>query len=142
MVGRKKGSTGLTPLELRILQVLWSDGPGTVQDVQKNLSDDLAYTTVQTMLNVLHRKGKLQRKLTGRAYTYHPVESRETVLGHAIRELAERLFGGSSEELVLSLVQSKQLDLDKIAELQHKLGQQSAEAKPSGQERRKDSGHA
>jgi predicted transcriptional regulator len=123
MVGRKRGSTGLTPLELRILQVLWSEGPGTVQEVQKNLSGELAYTTVQTMLNVLHRKGRLRRKLIGRAYTYHPVESRETVLGHAIRELAERLFGGSSEELVLSLVQSKQLDLAKIAELQRKLAQ-------------------
>ncbi len=120
-MGRKKGSTGLTPLELRILQVLWSEGPGTVQEVQKSLSDDLAYTTVQTMLNVLHRKGHLRRRLIGRAYTYLPVESRETVLGHAIRDLAERLFGGSSEELVLSLVQSKQLDLAKITALQDKL---------------------
>ncbi len=125
MVGRKKGSAGLTPLELRILQVLWTTGPGTVQEVQQNLAGEPAYTTVQTMLNVLHRKGHLRRKLVGRAYTYQPVESRETVLGHAIRDLAERLFGGSPEALVLSLVESKQLDLEKINALQRKLAEQS-----------------
>jgi predicted transcriptional regulator len=123
MVGRKKGSAGLTPLELRILQVLWTIGSGSVQEVQQNLSGEPAYTTVQTMLNVLHRKGHLRRTLVGRAYTYQPLESRETVLGHAIRDLAERLFGGSPEALVLSLVESKQLDLEKITALQRKLAE-------------------
>jgi predicted transcriptional regulator len=57
----------LTPLELRIMQVLWETVPATVEVVHEKLSGErLAYTTVQTMLNVLHRKGKAKRTLKGR----------------------------------------------------------------------------
>jgi BlaI family penicillinase repressor len=48
----------LTKLELQIMQVIWREGAGTVTQVQEALDQQLAYTTVQTMLNILHRKGK------------------------------------------------------------------------------------
>ncbi len=51
----------LTPLELEIMHVLWETGPANVQSVQQHLERELAYTTVQTMLNILHRKGKVKR---------------------------------------------------------------------------------
>ncbi len=72
MAGRKKGSSSLTPLELLIMQVLWRRGPSNVLAVQQELpsKSDFAYTTVQTMLNVLHRKGRVRRTLKGRAYEY------------------------------------------------------------------------
>ncbi|HZY63211.1 MAG TPA: BlaI/MecI/CopY family transcriptional regulator [Edaphobacter sp.] len=126
MVGRKKGSNSLTPLELQIMQVLWSDGPSNVQHVQKSLSpnNELAYNTVQTMLNILHRKGRVRRTLEGRAYIYSTVASRELVVGQAVRDFVERMFGGSSEELVMSLVKSRQVDLDKIAKLSQKVAAQ------------------
>ncbi|HEV2708679.1 MAG TPA: BlaI/MecI/CopY family transcriptional regulator [Edaphobacter sp.] len=123
MVGRKKGTNALTPLELQIMQVLWSEGAGNVQHVQKGLlpTNELAYNTVQTMLNVLHRKGRVERMLEGRAYVYSPVASKETVLGQAVRDLVERMFGGSSEALVMSLVKSRQVDLERIADLGRKI---------------------
>jgi BlaI family transcriptional regulator, penicillinase repressor len=123
MVGRRKGTNALTPLELQIMQVLWSEGAGNVQHVQKGLlpTNELAYNTVQTMLNVLHRKGRVERTLEGRAYVYSPVASRETVLGQAVRDLVERMFGGSSEALVMSLVKSRQVDLERIADLSRKI---------------------
>lgn len=126
MVGRKKGSNALTPLELQIMQVLWSEGPSNVQHVQKKLSpsNELAYNTVQTMLNILQRKGRVQRTLEGRAYVYCTVASRETVLGQAVRDFVERMFGGSSEELVMSLVKSRQVDLERIADLSRKMAQE------------------
>jgi predicted transcriptional regulator len=129
MVGRKKGSTALTPLELQIMQVLWAEGPSNVLQVQKSLSpkNDLAYNTVQTMLNVLHRKGRVRRTLKGRAYVYRTVASRETVLGQAVRDLVERMFGGSSEDLVMSLVKSRQVDLERIADLGRKMAQEKGE---------------
>ena len=51
---------GLTKLELRIMQVIWKRGSSTVGAVQGELQPPLAYTTVQTVLNILERKGKLQ----------------------------------------------------------------------------------
>ncbi len=66
----RKQSDQLTPLELEIMQVLWETGAANVQTVQQQLARELAYTTVQTMLNVLHRKGKVTRKLKEKAYFY------------------------------------------------------------------------
>jgi predicted transcriptional regulator len=101
------------------MQVLWREGAGNVLQVQTCLSPntELAYNTVQTMLNVLHRKGRVQRSLEGRAYVYSPVASRETVTGQAVRDFVERMFGGSSEELVMSLIKSRQVDPKRIADL-------------------------
>jgi len=120
MAGRRKGSSGpsgLTPLEVQIMQVLWRDGPSNVQHVQENIEGELAYTTVQTVLNVLHRKGKVRRRMRGRAFDYSAAVARETVLRQAVRDFVDRMFGGSSEELVMSLMKTRQLNAEKIAAL-------------------------
>jgi BlaI family transcriptional regulator, penicillinase repressor len=116
-------STILTPLERRIMRVLWSDGPGNVQRVLQGLMGDpqLAYTTVQTTLNVLHRKGKVKRKLVGRAYEYSPVISQEAANSHAIKDVLQKVFRGSIDDLLLCLVRSRHLDADKLVQLQAKL---------------------
>ena len=66
----KREKEKLTGLELQIMQVIWKLGPSNVSAVQEGLAQSLAYTTVQTMLNILHKKGKLRRKLKGRAFEY------------------------------------------------------------------------
>ena len=123
MAGRRKGTNAITPLELKVLQVLWSEGTCTVQQVQAALlpSTELAYNTVQTMLNILHRKGRVKRSLDGRAYVYRPVASKEKVAGQAVKDLVQRMFGGSPEELVMSLIKSRQLNLEQIAALKQKM---------------------
>ncbi|MDW5264855.1 MULTISPECIES: BlaI/MecI/CopY family transcriptional regulator [Acidobacteriaceae] len=112
---------GLTKLELQIMQVIWRRGTSNVGEVQEGLEQQLAYTTVQTMLNILHRKGKLKRKLQGRAYEYSATVSEAKALSHALRDVVDRMFGGSSEELVMSLIKSKQIDAKMIAKLSRKL---------------------
>ncbi|MFZ0306016.1 MAG: BlaI/MecI/CopY family transcriptional regulator [Terracidiphilus sp.] len=123
MAGRRKGTNSLTPLELKIMHALWNQGPSSVTDVREHLSagDDLAYNTVQTMLNVLCRKGRVRRDLKQRAYVYRAVAKKETVLRNAVRDLVERMFSGSPEELVMSLIKTNQVDAKKIAELSRRL---------------------
>ena len=111
----------LTKLELQIMQVIWRHGASTVTAVQEALPQDLAYTTVQTMLNILHRKGKLKRELHGRAFAYTATVTEAKASTHAVRDLVDRMFGGSSEELVMSLIKSRQIDAKKIAELTRRL---------------------
>jgi predicted transcriptional regulator len=108
----------LTPLELEIMHVLWETGPANVQAVQQHLKRELAYTTVQTMLNILHKKGKVKRALKDRAYFYQPVVSRSHVTTQHITDIVDRLFGGSAESLVMSLLETKQLTPKKLARLQ------------------------
>jgi BlaI family transcriptional regulator, penicillinase repressor len=117
----EKDAAHLTRLELQIMQVIWKRGASNVSEVQEGLEQPLAYTTVQTMLNILQRKGKLKRKLRGRAYEYSATVTEAKALTHAVRDLVDRMFGGSSEELVMSLVKSRQLNAEKLAELSKKL---------------------
>ena len=115
----RKTADPLTPLELEIMKVLWETGPANVQTVQQRLSTrELAYTTVQTMLNVLHRKGRVKRELKERAYIYRPVLSRQKAASQAVREMLDRFFGGSADSLVLNLVETRQLTPEKLAEIQ------------------------
>jgi BlaI family transcriptional regulator, penicillinase repressor len=111
-----------TPLELEIMKVLWAAGPGSVQDVQAGLGGDpLAYTTVQTMLNILVRKGKVKRVLKGRAYVYQPSVRRLDAVAQTVSDLIDRMFGGSAEELVMGLLETKQLTPERLKELQKKV---------------------
>jgi predicted transcriptional regulator len=107
----------LTPLELEIMEVLWETGAANVQTVQQRLKRELAYTTVQTMLNILHRKGKVKRALKDRAYFYKPAVSRRQVVRQAVNDLVEHLFGGSVENLVMSLVETRHLTPEKMDRL-------------------------
>jgi BlaI family transcriptional regulator, penicillinase repressor len=119
-MARKKQPEQLTPLELDIMKVLWESAPATVQAVQERLARnrDLAYTTVQTMLNVLHTKGKVRRELKDRAYRYEPAVTRAEVVSSTMRDIIDRLFGGSAESLVLGLVETKHLTPRRLAKLQ------------------------
>jgi BlaI family transcriptional regulator, penicillinase repressor len=119
----------LTPLELEIMHVLWESGPANVQAVQQHLERELAYTTVQTMLNILHKKGKVKRVLKDRAYEYAPVVSRSHVTRQHITDLIDRLFGGSAESLVMSLVETKHLTPKKLARLQKLIKEQEEKEK-------------
>jgi len=113
----RQKSEQMTPLELEIMQVLWDKGPANVQTVQKELKRELAYTTVQTMLTVLHRKKRVKRVLKDKAYIYRSAVSRTKFTGQALREFVDRVFGGSAEGLVVSLLQEKHLTPERLKRL-------------------------
>jgi BlaI family penicillinase repressor len=112
-----KKPADLTGLEFEIMQVIWKRGASSTGEVQETLGRKLAYTTVQTVLNTLHRKGKLRRALDGRAYIYRASLTESRAVTAAVRQLVDRIFGGSSEELVMTLLRSREIDPERIAEL-------------------------
>jgi predicted transcriptional regulator len=111
------------------MQVLWKTGPATVQTVQGGLSErrKLAYNSVQTMLNVLLRKGRVKRRRRDRAYEYAPALTHLQAARQAVGELVHRMFDGSAEGLVMSLVETRQLRPEQLerlaARLEEKEGQ-------------------
>ena len=118
MARQRSASGNLTPLELEIMKALWEAGPSTVAEVQARLGSELAYTTVQTMLNVLLRKGKARRVQQGRAFRYRAALSRERAAASAVGDLVKRMFGGSGEALLMAMVDTRQItaeDLTRIA---------------------------
>lgn len=118
----------LTRLELQIMRVVWKQRSSTVSSVQEGLEQRLAYTTVQTMLNILVRKGKLRREMQGRAFVYAATVTAEKASSHALRDLVDRMFGGSAEDLVMSLIKSRQIDAQRIAELSKRIGDEEGES--------------
>lgn len=127
-MARKPNPSGLTELELRIMQVIWRRGGSSVAEVQAELDPPLAYTTVQTVLNILQRKGKLKRALEGRAYIYSAKITEDKAHRQGIRDLIDRMFGGSSEELVMSLLKNRQIDAKRLAELTERFNKQESES--------------
>ncbi len=111
----------LTPLELQIMQVLWEEGACTVSDVQPKLKGDLAYTTVQTMLNVLLKKEKVTREPDGRAFRYRAAVSRDRATGGALKDMVKRMFGGSPEALLMALVDTRQISAEELTRIADRL---------------------
>ena len=125
---RERTPGTFTPLELEIMQVLWETGASTVADVQSRLPADLAYTTVQTMLNVLLRKKKVRRAQVGRAFAYEPAVSREGAINSAFNDLVGRMFGGSSEALLMALVDARQITAEQLERAARLLGEAEKDA--------------
>ena len=107
---RKKPSEQIPPMELAILNILWDNGPSSVQEVQAKLGGKSAYTTVQTTLNTMEKKGRTRRTLQGRAYVYKAAISREIAMKSAVRDLVDRMFSGSVESLMMNLVKAENID--------------------------------
>jgi predicted transcriptional regulator len=134
--GRGKAKRELTPLELEIMQVLWAAGPSTVAEVRPHLNGKLAYTTVQTMLNVLLRKGKVKRVQDGRAFRYRAAVDRKRATGSAVADLVRRMFGGSPEALLMTMVESRQIgpkELERLTEMVAAAELQEGQALQEGQ---------
>src|SRR5260370_7601895 len=98
------------------MRVLWDGGAGNVQKVLHGLKGEpqLAYTTVQTTLNVLHRKGRVKRKLVGRAFEYSATVSQEAADSQSIKDVLHKVFQGSLHDRLLSLVRSNHLNAQNL----------------------------
>jgi BlaI family transcriptional regulator, penicillinase repressor len=128
----RRSAEVLTPLELEIMQVLWEGGPATVATVQSRLNGEaLAYTTVQTMLNVLAKKRKVRRKPEGRAFTYEAAVSRTGAVGATLSDLVSRMFGGSAENLLMALVDTRQITAEQVARASELLARRERQDLPA-----------
>ena len=103
-----------TDREADIMRVLWERGASTVAEVRESLQDDLAYTTVLTILRTLQDKGYVGHEEEGRTHRYYPLVEQQAARKSALRHLADKLFDGSPELLVTQLVSGEKLDREQI----------------------------
>jgi BlaI family transcriptional regulator, penicillinase repressor len=117
-----------TARELDVVNILWDRGPSTVAEVRDALEDDLAYTTVLTILRVLEDKGHVAHTTEGRAHRYRALVEREAAAGSALRRVTDRLFRGSAEMLLTRLVENEELGEDELRRmrdlLERRLGEE------------------
>ena len=127
-----KQSATLTEAELRIMDVLWRKGSGTVQQVLDWLPSSLAYNSVLTTIRILEKKGHVKHVKNGRAHIYIPVIGREEATRSEIRHLVSRFFRNSHEALLLNLLQDEQIDAAQLKRLREMLDQHDAGNKMKG----------
>jgi len=117
-----------TDRELDVMAVLWEHGPSTVAEVRERLADDLAYTTVLTILRTLEEKGHVGHEEEGRAYRYHSLVARDEAGTSALRRLVGTVFGGSSELLLTNLVSDRRLDRAELERMRRLLDERLQES--------------
>ena len=110
-------TVSLTDREADIMAVLWEHGAATVAEVRERLKDDLAYTTVLTILRNLEAKQYVGHEAEGRAHRYFARIQQGNARRSAIRHLAGKLFKGSSELLLTQLVADRRLTDDQVARI-------------------------
>ncbi|WP_419162764.1 BlaI/MecI/CopY family transcriptional regulator [Candidatus Palauibacter sp.] len=106
-----------TSREIDLMAVLWEMGAATVAEVQERLGDDLAYTTVLTILRTLEEKGYVGHTQEGKAYRYHPLVERDCAGASAVRRLVQKMFQGSPELLLTQLVSDRALSKEDLENL-------------------------
>lgn len=116
-------SPTLTEAELRIMNVLWQRGSGTVQQVLDSLParPALAYNSVLTTVRILEKKGYVRHVKDGRAHVYEPAVAREEASRSEIRHLVSRFFRNSHEQLVLNILEDRGLDQQELDRLKQML---------------------
>jgi predicted transcriptional regulator len=112
-------SATLTEAELRIMNVLWQRGSGTVQQVLDALPGKpaLAYNSVLTTIRVLEKKGLVEHIKDGRAHVYAPLIEQKDATRSEIRHLVSRFFKNSHEQLVLNILEERGIDPDELNRL-------------------------
>jgi BlaI family transcriptional regulator, penicillinase repressor len=112
-------SLSLGSREAEVMNALWQHGPLTVNDVLANLTDQLAYTTVLTILRNLESKGCVRHSADGRAHRYEAIVKQSSIRRSAVRQLADTLFRGSSSDLLLAQLSSeRKLSEDQVRRIQ------------------------
>ncbi len=102
----------LTERELEVMQIFWDRGQLSVADAQIALAEagvKLAYTTIGTVVRILADKGFLKQMNDERPFVFQPLRTYEEVSGKLLKSLLHSVFKGSSEQLLVRLVEEEQL---------------------------------
>jgi predicted transcriptional regulator len=111
----------VTDRELEILKVLWARGRASVREVQDDLNKSagpVAYSTVQTLLNIMEeKKGLVRHTVEGRTFVYIPKKSADRTIRELTKRFVDRVFDGALDRVMVALIGSKSPtpeELDKL----------------------------
>src|SRR5688572_409810 len=125
-------SPEMTPAELRVMKALWELGKGSVAEVRAELQqrgNELAYTTVMTLLGRLAAKSAVIVDKAREPFVYRPAHRRESVLRDRLREFVREVFDGQAESLVLNLVEDESLSRAELRAIERKIAEAERAAK-------------
>ncbi|HVW02559.1 MAG TPA: BlaI/MecI/CopY family transcriptional regulator [Planctomycetaceae bacterium] len=112
-----------TEAELSILRVLWDRGPSTVREVTEALEGERAsgYTTILKLLQIMTGKGLVRRNVASRSHVYQASVPPETTQRQLVRDLLDRAFGGSAQQLIQQALSARRTSPEELAEIRRLL---------------------
>jgi len=115
----RHASRNPTELELEILKIIWRDGPSSVRDIAARLAPKrkLAITTIQTVVVIMIEKGYLKRAKEGGNFVYRARITEAKTARSFVRDLAMRVFGGSTMSMISNALEVKEIDRDEITKI-------------------------
>lgn len=115
-----------TPGELKVMQLLWQGGEMKPAEIQAAYPEPIKNAALRSYLSILLEKGHVKRRLVGKAYYYAAVTQEQSAFQTLLGQLVETFFGGSKQQLIMSLVESEKLTPEQIEQLK-----QAADGKKS-----------
>jgi len=135
----------VTDRELEIMKILWARNKASVREVQEDLNRDagpVAYSTVQTLLNIMEdKKGLVRHVVEGRTFIYFPKKSSERTIRELTRRFVDRVFDGALDRVMVALLDSKppsSEDLDRLRAMIDEAQRQSIQNSSDQQEESAD----
>jgi predicted transcriptional regulator len=119
----------LSDLEHAVMDFVWAHGPCTAEACREGLASrhPLKDSTVRTLLRRLEAKGYVQHHVDGRTFLYRPLQAPRTVAARAVKQIIDKLCGGSVEELLVGMVDHAVLDRKQLQRLAQKIATKKGE---------------
>lgn len=133
-----------TERELQALKILWNLQEATVRQVADSLAErgeNLAYTTVLSLLQVMEQKGLVGHTSEGKTYTYHAKAQRESTFRSLAKGFLENVFDGAMDEYVIHALQGKRLSAAEIQRLEQLIAEAKEKSSGKGRKNAKETGH-
>jgi predicted transcriptional regulator len=115
-----------TERELKALKILWQSGEATVRQICDALNErgeNLAYTTVLSLLQVMEQKDLVGHHVAGKSYTYFPKVQRDITFRSLAKGFLDTVFDGAMEEYLLHALEAKHFSLSELARLEQMIAQ-------------------
>ena len=108
----------LTPLELKVMNILWSLKKAFVKEIIAQWPDKQpAYNTVSTIVRILENKQYVSHESFGRSHRYFPIISKSRYQKRLLKNVMENVFSGSLTGMVSSLLDNEKVSHDEIVEI-------------------------
>ena len=113
----------LGELEREVMQLVWSAGETTADEIRERLARKPKESTVRTVLRRLEDKGYVAHTVVGRTYVFRAAEARPRVAARAVKGIVDWLCDGSVEEVLVGMVDARMLDRQTLARLAERIGE-------------------
>ena len=126
---KKQTTPNPTQGELAILRVLWAQGPSTVRAVWEQLNSQgrTGYTTALKLMQIMAQKGLVSRDESQKTHVYRAAIAKASTERRLVRDVLDRVFGGSAERLVMRALEEKDITPDELARIQELLDRKGRE---------------